>query len=265
MQATDLWPKLEKTFGKQKIFWNREEKNQIPSTTDRLIHYLVLYYSTPAIARKVIRVFNGIEDEPDFQGWNEVRIATVNQISKKLTTTGVAESNSWELAITIKDFLQNAWDTLFTCNLTNIPEDKDPLEISNYIKQLRGTPNTWGKDNPTPYRPSFSSYNRKKHRKSKEPILPNFIITYLKHLWGVTTKTPYEYYADRALLRLGFTTTKEPFNIRRSKYHDLVGSKKPITKHKHLIRLGKTICLQNQPRCQLCPLSTDCASFKTKN
>jgi len=251
-----IWNDLEVAFGRHKRFWMKKERKNNPNTTDRLLHYIIMYYSDASKARKAVRIFNGVEGNL-FGGWNEVRIATVGQIEKSLIEAGI-KSNTWELAITLKDFLQNAWDTLFTCDLTKVPQDLDSLEISKYLKQLRGVSGAWASGASSPFRPGHSSYDRKSHRKENEAVLFDVSISYLKYLWKQTKAAPFGPYSDRVLTRIGVFDKDDTAFTKRKKYNKALSIDSPIKKHKHLINLAKIICTSKNPRCNMCPISKHC-------
>jgi len=255
MQVDTLWPALDKVFANQKVFWTSEERKRKPTATDRLIHYLISYYEMPAVARKAIRTFTGIEGNL-YAGWSEVRASSLRDIRNTLIASG-GKANTWELAVTIKDFLQNAYDTIFTDNLSKIEQSNEPKEIGRYLKQLSGTPGAMG-ESTSPFRPGYSIFNRRKLRRVDEQVLPDFAIKYVKYLLGMTKQAPYDPYMDRILLRLGVVEKADLGRARVKKYNQFMGIHRTVRKHKKLVSLAKTVCLSKNPRCNLCPLSNSC-------
>lgn len=257
----EIWTKLGAIFSPPKMLWTSNEYGADPCITDRIIYYLINYYDTPSIARKAIRAFIGL-DNSSFCDWNEVRVATLRELDEALKSFG-GTVNTWELAVTIKDFLQNAMDTLETIDLDSGLADLKPVEIVAYLKQLRGHPNAWKKDKPSPYRPYTSLFTKHalKYRKENEAVLPENAIHYLEYLIGRTSKPPFEFYANRMLGRLGLFEEREEISQKVLKYHTLVGDETPINRHRQLVQFSKTICISN-PRCTICPLSQQCVTFK---
>lgn len=268
MDSSLFWSSLKNAFGSQKVFWAERENSQKPNVTDRLIHYLISYYENPSVARKAVRIFRGIDlDELGlaiFSGWNEVRVATLREISDALKFSG-STGDAWDLAVTIRDFLDNAWNTVFTVDLSEVPAEERP----SYLTQLQGK-GTWGKQNtkeeknkafPAPFRSHASIFYKhcSKYRKDGERILPDCATSYLEYLWKRTRCAPYENHANRILSRLGVLNKADPLGTKISKFEILVTVEKPITKHKHLIQLGKIVCLANSPRCDICPVAKQCS------
>jgi len=255
MQIDTFWPKISNVFPNQRAFWTKEENKNQPTITDRLIHFLISYYETPSVARRAVRHFRGI-DSNNFCSWNEVRVATLREIREILLTSG-GKNNTWELAITIKDFLQNAFDTAYTVELSDLKSIEDPKELSGYLKQLTSC-FTKEKEKAMPFRPYWSTYNRKKNRLPGEQILPDFAIKYLNYLLGLTGSAPYDPLIDRLMLRLGVADKKDLQKARIKKYNGFIGIHRAVKKYRKLQLLSKTVCLQEQPRCNVCPISTEC-------
>lgn len=260
MQLDTLWPTLTKVFANQKVFWTREEFKNKPTVTDRLIHYLISYYEMPNVARKAVRIFKGIEGN-SYVSWNEVRVSSLRKIRNTLIEAG-GVANTWELAVTIKDFLQNAFEVIFTINLNNINMNS-PKKIGVYFKQLSGNPGAMGKDKqgkslPSPFRPNWSIFNRRRLRLDGEQVIPDFAIKYLKYLLSMTKNAPYDPYMDRILLRLGVTEKGDLRKARVKKYNQFMGIHRAVRKHKKLVMLAKTVCLSKDPRCNVCPFAENC-------
>jgi len=265
MLDNSIWAKLNATYGSPKNFWEPEEWPHAPSITDRVIYHLIGYFENSRVARNALRIFIGIEkiyDSPEYCDWNEVRVATLRDLEGSLKRAG-ATAHPWELAVTLKDFLQNAYDTLETVSLD---EDFKPSEINSYLKQLRGAPEAWLKNETSPYRPDTSLFYKqcKRYRKSGDPLLPESVIHYIELLWGRTNGAPFEFHADKVLSRMGLFDPQDEINTKVSKFQELVGDERPINKHRNLVQFSKTICT-SQPHCQICPLSGDCPSNKSKN
>jgi len=268
MESASFWPKLKDAFGNQKAFWSNIEHPTKPGITDRLLHYIISYYENPSVARKAVRIFRGLETNDDglklFSDRNEVRVSTLLQIEDALRLAG-SKYETFDLAVTIRDFLDNAWSVIFSIDLSDVaPEDKIA-----YLRQLQGK-GTWGKkDNKddkaeivTPFRSAHSYFYKqcKKYRKPKEKVMPDCAFGYLEYLWKRTRRAPFENHANRILSRLGIFQNNDPINTKTAKFDKLLTEEKPISKHKHLVQLGKTICLTKNPRCSMCPLSSNCIS-----
>ena len=180
MKQRLMWNRLEGTFITHKKLWTDEEKEEPPTITDRVLRYLVSYYSSPAAARKALRRFYSI-DGSDFVDLMELRVSEILDIQESLKLSGVRR-NTFILAFTIKDFLQNTWDTLHTMDLTDEYRDNREGAIK-YLKQLRGYPNSWARGETAPFRPGYSSFNRRRLPTENEAILPACAIEYLEFLW----------------------------------------------------------------------------------
>ena len=263
-----FWSDLKSAFGNQKVFWTEKENQEKPGITDRLIHYVISYYENSAVARKAVRFFKGIQlDELGFvvfSGWNEVRVSSLREIDDALKSSG-ATGDSWELAVTIRDFLDNAWNTVHTVELSGVPQE----DRISYLAQLNGR-GSWGKQTtkeeknkpcPAPFRPGFSIFHKhcNRYRKPGELVLPNCAISYLEFLWKRTRCAPYENHANRILSRVGVFDEADPLGIKISKFESLTTSEKPISKHKRLVQLGKVVCLSSNPRCDICPITKHCS------
>lgn len=268
MDNTLFWSDLKGAFGSQKVFWTGEENDKKPDVTDRLIHYIISYYENSSVARESIRAFKGLNllefDLIQFSSWSEVRVATLREIDDILKVSG-ASGDSWELAITIKDFLENAWNTLHTVDLGSVPLD----ERAGYLLQLQSK-GTWGKQTtkeeknkpcPAPFRPDFSIFHKhcSRYRKQGERVIPSCAIGYLEFLWNRTRNAPYENHANRILSRVGVFLETDSLGVKISKFETLLTSEKPIGKHKNLVQLGKMVCFSSNPRCGICPIAKHCS------
>lgn len=265
MENTEFWSRIFNIISTPKDLWSLEERDQNPSTMDRIIYYLISYYDQPSNAKRALRILIGMDlfnDAEEFVDWHEVRVASLSNIEDVLKFAGCT-SNTWEIAVTIRDFLQNTWDTLETLELDNLEELK-PSEITAYIKQLRGI-GSWMKNESCPYRPWTSTFWKhcKKYRKETESVLPDNVIHYLEYLWGRTTKSPFEFHANKILSRLGIFNNTDSINIKINKFNTLIGNEKPINKHRQLVQFSKTICT-TKPRCKICPLKENC-NFSKNN
>lgn len=243
-----------------KSWWNSSEHGP-PTSIDKFFSYLISYYCDPSSARRAIRIFNGIDRLGDtaFVSWNEVRVSKLADIRSALEEAG-CKGPTWELAITIRDFLQNMFDTLGYCDLDSEMDGKD---LSSYLDQLQGKPDSWEKGVPTPFRPAHSSWLRKKARFVTERILPESSLHYLHFLLGVSGSIPLDYHSEKVLSRLGLLDNRDP-NTKRATYNRLLGVDKPVSKHRKLVEFGKLVCLETKPRCGICPLKLKC-SFFSKN
>jgi len=256
-----LLDRITALFIEQRPLWSTKERKAQPNITDKLFNYLISYLDHPSAARRAIRIFRGIElSDPRFCGWNEVRVATLNEIRDTLSEAGVTNT-SWELSIAIKDFLQNTVDTIGDCEF----EGKyTPNELTAYFEQLKGKPEAWGKGESSPFRPYYSIFSRKNVRRANEPILPASAYSYLRLLLSRTTFPPFEFHTERVLSRLGVINRDDTHAQKRLKYHQFLGSDKPVTKHRRLVEFGKILCLTKAPRCNVCPLQADCQYAKIK-
>ena len=260
----EFWSTIGNIFSPPKTFWTTEECAKDPIITDRVIFYLINYFDSPSVARKAVRLFLGIDDH-QFCDWNEVRVATLREIEEALKSVG-GGINTWELAVTIKDFLQNAIETIDTVDIEDGLNDLKPGEVNAYLKQLRGSPEAWKKGQSSPFRPNISMFYKHclKYRKVDEAILPENAIHYLEYLLGRTNKAPFEFYSNRMMVRLGIFKEQDEVNSKIVKFNDFIGEERPINKHRQLVQFGKTICIST-PRCNICPLATECHFPKAQN
>jgi hypothetical protein len=273
MNSELFWPRLKQAFGNQKVFWATQELPERPGTTDRVLHYLISYFESPDVARDAVRIFRGVQlgefGNKQFSGWNEVRVSTLREIDESLKQAG-AVGDTWELALTIKDFLQNAWSTLDTIDLTNMPQLQPDL-IDNYLAQLKGIPDSWDimnernkmvvAESPVRACPKHSNFYKRflKYRKRKEPVFPACVTDFLEYCWKKTAKAPFEEHSDRVLSRLGVINLNDAPTDKLRKFEDFTTSTKPVSKHKHLIQLAKVICVVKDPDCPSCPVADQCA------
>ena len=274
MDTNLFWFDLDTAFGSQKVFWTKKERESKPDSTDRLIYYLISYYETPSVARRAIRLLTGIDrDEFDlvlFSNWNEVRVSSLNQIYQTLQKCG-ARGDSWDLAVSIRDFLENLWNTCHTLSLDEVEQADRP----KYLDQLLGDI-TWGKQStkegknkpcPTPFRPEFSIFHKHcaKYRKQGSRVLPDCAVTYIEYLWNRTSNAPFDIHANRILARMGIIHDQDTMGTKVSRYEDLITQKKGMTKHRHLVQLGKLVCHTETPRCSVCPVAKYCAKIGVIN
>ena len=257
MKKSLIWNRLEGSFITYQRLWSKEEREESPTITDRVLRYLISYYASPSVARKTIRRFYSI-DGYDFIDLNETRVSRLRYISEALREAG-AKRNVEQLAFTIKDFLQNSWETLHTVDLT-LEYQENPEGAIKYLNQLRGDKNAWAEGETSPFRPRYTSFKRRGLVTEHEPVLPDCVIEYLKFLWGIKSLPPYEYYTDRLLSRLGVVGKKDSKNKKVKELSDFIGES-PISRHRILIMMGKTVCTQN-PRCRKCPISSFCSEFQ---
>lgn len=236
-----------------KGLWSPKEA-KAPNAVDKLLNYLINYYCDPISARNAIRLFNGI-DGREFVSIDEVRVSTLADIESALRKSG-CKGLTWELAVTIKDFLQNMHDTLGACSLDD--EDLEIADLEKYLRQLQGVPNSWEKDEPTPLRGATSTFLRKNSRKVGERILPDAAMQYLLYTLNQTQQLPFDYHSEKVLTRLGimqnYSTHAEKITI----YNHWIAGPKPMAKHRKVIEFSKLICLERNPRCQICPFGQVC-------
>ena len=248
MRSETVWDVLDKTVTGEKLLWGAHESKINPSVLDQLIYYMISYVETPSVARKSVRIFVGIEGGL-FAGWDEVRVSTLREIIEVLTKAG-ATDHSWELAVSLKDFLSNSWDLLFTLNLGGISRTLKPSEIVSYLDQLEGK--------TLPYRPKHSLFDRKKVRATEDPILPTNIIDFLKKLWGRSRSAPFEHHSKRFLERLGIIKKSDTTYTKTIAFKNFMGTKKLTDRHYKLVQFSKLVCTVD-PRCDICPM-TECVS-----
>jgi len=257
MKKRLIWNRLEGSFVTYKKLWEEEERGDGPTVTDRLLRYLIAYYTSPSVARKAVRRFYSIDGQ-DFIDLNETRVSRIRYISKSLREAGV-KGNVEELAFTIKDFLQNTWETLHTVDLTSEYRENPDWAIK-YLNQLRGDKDAWAKGESSPFRPRYTTFKRRGLVTENEPILPNCVIEYLKFLWGIRSLPPYEYYTDRILSRVGIVNKKDTKKKKIKEFSDFI-KESPAGRHRILVMMGKTVCTQ-KPRCKKCPISSFCCEFQ---
>jgi len=259
---TSILGSIENSLGDPRGLWSAKECANQPSTVDKLMNYLISYPCSPPVARKALRLFKGIETTDfSFVSWNEARVASLPDIQEVLQLAG-ATCDTWDLAITIKDLLQNLFDTLGYCELDEELTDK---EINSFLDQIQGKQGNKEKDHVTPFRPPHSSWNRKNARTSGELVLPEPVLMYLKYLLGKTRYAPFDYHSEKVLTRLGLMHVDTDYQSKRNIYNQLIGQDKPISKHRKLVEFSKLVCLERQPRCGSCPVSKDCQHFGAAN
>lgn len=257
--TTEMLTKLESVLTDPRGYWSSKECATSPAVLDKVMHYLVGYTTNHATARKAVRIFRGIDrtESVQFESWNEVRISTLKDIQTALKQAG-ATCDTWELAITIKDFLQNVFDTLGFCDIDDSISDK---ELNAFIEQLQGKPNSWEKNAITPFRPNYSTWNRKNARIVGETVLPEPVLMYVRFALNRTKYAPFEYHSEKVLGRVGLFPPEADYATKRKIYNDMIGLETPISKHRRLVEFSKLVCLERQPRCGICPLKTNCQFF----
>jgi len=232
MEGEEVWNLLSAAFGKQKSLWDADEKEEAPGVTEKLIHYAISYADRPAPARAAIRTFVGVGSTAElFSGWDEVRVSSSRDIADVLTTSGV-EVNVWELAESIREFLNYSWKHLASLDLNNAVEENKAKLIESYLANV--------------------------------PLQPKAAVDYLKVLWGRTNQMPYEAHTDRVLARLGMVNAEDFLGTKAAALQKLVGSRKPLVYHRKMLQLAKSVCLAKEPRCGVCPLSAGCSYSQNK-
>ena len=131
---------------------------------------------------------------------------------------------------------------------------ENPEGAIKYLNQLRGDKNAWAEGESSPFRPRYTSFKRRNMPSDNEPVLPDCVIEYLRFLWGIKPLPPYEYYTDRILSRLGIVDKKDTRQKKIRELSNFIGGS-PVSRHRILIMMGKTVCIQN-PRCKKCPISS---------
>lgn len=252
---TTVIASIDSVLGEPRGLWSSKEFSSHPTNLDKLLNYLISYSSSAAISRRTLRLFKGIDSSEllAFTSWNEVRVSTLRDIQDTLVCAG-AKNDTWDLSITIKDFLQNLFDTLGHCDLDDISEK----ELAYYLDQLQGRPTSWKKGEIVPFRPAYSTWTRKNARISGEMVLPEPALMYLKFLLGKTKYAPFDYHSEKVLTRLGLLSPEMPYQTKRSIYNQLIGNEKPVSKHRKIVEFSKLVCLKREPRCGICPLKTSC-------
>jgi len=250
MQSETIWEILDKTVTGEKLLWGPHESKVNVTALDHLICYMISYVESPNVARKAVRIFAGVEGKL-FSSWNEVRVATLREIREVLIEAGATE-HSWELAVTLKDFLANSWDLLFTLNLGVAARTLKPSEIASYLEQLEGK--------TTSFRPPHSLFNRRKLRKESDPILPSNMVDFLKKLWGRSRVAPFEIHTKRVLERLGVIKKGDTPYTRTIAFKNFMGAKDLTDRHYKLVQFSKLLCTVD-PRCNVCPMA-GCKSRK---
>ena len=251
---TMIMASLDSVLGEPRGLWSSKEFSSQPTNLDKLLNYLISYSSSAATSRRAIRLFKGIDSSGllAFSSWNEVRVSTLRDIQDVLICAG-AKNDTWDLSITIKDFLQNLFDTFGYCDLDDFSEK----ELNSYLDQLQGRPASW-KGETVPFRPAYATWTRKNARVVGELVLPEPALMYLKFLLGKTKYAPFDYHSEKVLMRLGLITPEMSYQDKRSVYNQLIGNEKPVSKHRKIVEFSKLVCLKREPRCGICPLKNSC-------
>jgi len=223
-----IWASLTEAFGKQRRLWDAEEYHRGPQEIDKVLEYIIAYADSAAPARRCVRMFVGIDPDSDgyqlFCSWLEVRVSTLREIREVLDSCGV-RIDTFQLAKTIKDFLQTTWEIFDDCSLRP-RDDVDDADVKTFFERVQ---------------------------------IPDSAKTYIKYLWSKTRKAPYDIYTDRILCRMGMVKPTDPIRDKRAQLHALVANKQPMIRHKKLVVLGKRVCLAKAPRCNVCPVATQCS------
>lgn len=231
-----IWSSLTEAFGKQRRIWEEGEHCRAPEEIDKIIEYIIAYADNAAPARRAVRVFTGVDNGPDglqlFCGWVETRIASIREIREVLDRAGV-KVDTFHLAKTIKDFLRVTWETFDDCSLkpqTSTEEGQEEI-IKDYFKKIE---------------------------------ISDSAKTYIRYLWSRTRKAPYDIYTDRILCRMGMVKATDPIQDKKARLQTLIENRQPMIRHKKLVILGKKVCLTKEPRCGVCPVSSQCSFAASK-
>lgn len=228
-----IWSSLTEAFGKQRRIWEKEEHWRAPEEIDKVVEYIIAYADNAAPARRAVRVFTGVDKGPFglslFCGWVETRVASIREIREVLDSSGV-RVDTFHLAKTIKEFLRVTWETFDDCSLKPQMNSEEEI-VRDYFDKVKISDSTK---------------------------------TYIKYLWSRTRKAPYDIYADRILCRMGMVKASDPVRDKKAKLQTLIENQKPMIRHKKLVILGKKVCLTKEPRCGVCPVSSQCSFAASK-
>lgn len=96
---------------------------------DDLISYVILYSENPEIINKIVAHLTGQAEDTEFVSWNEVRVATDQELSSYLESLG--SENPRLTAQLIKKMLSLIWESCNTCDL-----EPEPDELQNFLEKI---------------------------------------------------------------------------------------------------------------------------------
>lgn len=230
-----------------------EEKfppNNLPNEDnllDQFLHYLIFYANNAANAKKA---FKALQNENEFGDWNEVRVATLNEINHVLDPKRI-EHSSW-LARIIRGFLEGVWQINNVMSLAGLGEEK-VTKAKDLINQIE-----------TKAKASMLGEHEQRRGESEiasviPPWAPNYLLTYL----GLDSNVPWDPHTARVAERLKMFDTSANLVRRKKQLRALVKTdREALQLHHLLVELGKKFCHEKAPKCTKCPLKDECEFFK---
>jgi len=214
----------------------------------QFIHYLIGYSNSSASAKKALR---DLQDETVYGGWNEVRVATINEIDKTLDPERIKHSAF--LARTIKGFLEGTWVTLNELSFEKLAVEKisKAKELVAHIDMKAA-------------QSLFTEQEERRNAETPASVIPPWATTYILTSIGVESAIPWDAHTERVATRLGLVEEAGATSKKKKALKDLSGgSAGAIRLHHAFVELGKRVCSEDHPKCARCPLMAECRWYKT--
>lgn len=214
---------------------------------DQFIHYLIFYANNATNAKKA---FKALKNENEFGDWNEVRVATINEIDHVLDPKRI-EHSAW-LARIIRGFLEGVWQVNNVMSLAGLTEEKvtKAKEVLNLI-EVKAKAAMVGEHEERRGENEIASV--------LPPWAPNYLLTYL----GLDSNVPWDPHTSRVAERLKMFDTSANLVRKKKQLRALVKTdREALQLHHLLVELGKKFCHDKAPKCLKCPLKDDCDYFK---
>jgi hypothetical protein len=214
---------------------------------DQFIHYLIFYAN---LAPNAKRAFKTLQNENEFGDWNELRVATINEINAALDPKRVEHSAF--LARNIQGFLEGIWQVNNVMSLDKLKEEKvtKAKEILNQI-ETRAKASMYGEHEERRGEPEVGS------------VIPSWAPSYLLTFLGIESNVPWDPHTARIAERLKLFDSNVNLVRRKKQLRALVQTDREALHLHHLfVEFGKKFCLDRNPKCTKCPLKEDCDYFK---
>lgn len=193
---------------------------------DQFIHYLLFYASDAKAAREA---FEALKDKNEYGGWNEVRVATVNEICKSLNPKKV-EHAGW-LARRLRGFLEGTWRILNEMSFDKVKAEKITkakeilTQIEDKSKQML-----------------FGEHEERRGEEPVAEVLPYWAPTYILTAAGIDSQLPWDPRTERMVELLKLYEPGANLVRKKKQVRALVKSDEEALHLHHLfVELGKKL------------------------
>jgi hypothetical protein len=209
----------------------------------QFIHYLIFYANQAPNAKKA---FKALQNEHEFGDWNELRVATINEIDCALDPKRL-EHSAW-LARIIRGLLEGVWQVNNVMSFDKLKEEKvtKAKEIIALV-ETKARQAMYGEQEERRGEPEVGSVI--------PPWAPSYLLTYL----GIESNVPWDPHTARIAERLKLFDGSANLVRRKKQLRALVTTDTEALHLHHLfVELGKKYCSEKAPKCVKCPLRNDC-------